>query len=247
MKTYPHDIVVPFKDSPEGKKQQVKSMFDRIAFRYDLLNRFLSAGIDRGWRRKAIQMLEGDKPQQMLDVATGTADFALKSYELLHPQKITGIDISEGMLALGRNKVKKAGLEQQIELVYGDSEAISYSDNSFDAITVAFGVRNFENLEQGLQEMKRVLRTGGKLVILECTQPHKPVVRQMFRLYMNHITPAIGKWVSKNKSAYIYLNESVRHFPEKKNFIHILNELGYRNAFYKTMTLGTCTIYCAEK
>ena len=168
---YPHDTVVPFKDSSESKKKQVEKMFDKIAFRYDFLNRFLSAGIDIGWRKKAIKLLLPVKPERILDVATGTGDFALTSYEILKPAKITGIDISEGMLELGRKKIAKAGLDSHIELLNGDSEAILFEDNSFDAVTVAFGVRNFENLEQGLSEIKRVLKPGGRLIVLECTKP----------------------------------------------------------------------------
>lgn len=222
-------------------------MFDKIAFRYDFLNSFLSFGIDKSWRRKALNMLSADQPQQILDVATGTGDFAIMANDLLHPQKVIGIDISEGMLDIGRKKIEKANLGSVIDLQQGDSEAISFDENSFDAVTVAFGVRNFENLEQGLAEIKRVLKPGAKLVVAECTNPSTPVIKQMFHFYMNYVTPTIGKLFSSNKQAYQYLNKSVLHFPEKKEFIKVLNKLGYRNAFYKTLTLGTCTIYCAEK
>ena len=247
MNMYPHDTVVPFKDSSESKKKQVEKMFDKIAFRYDFLNRFLSAGIDIGWRKKAIKLLLPVKPERILDVATGTGDFALTSYEILKPAKITGIDISEGMLELGRKKIAKAGLDTHIELLNGDSEAILFEDNSFDAVTVAFGVRNFENLEQGLSEIKRVLKPGGRLIVLECTKPSMPVVKQFYNFYMKFITPKIGKIIAKNNDAYQYLNDSVLQFPEKESFIHILNEAKYRNTFYKTLTLGICTIYCAQK
>ena len=247
MNMYPHDTVVPFKDSSESKKKQVEKMFDKIAFRYDFLNRFLSAGIDIGWRKKAIKLLLPVKPERILDVATGTGDFALTSYEILKPAKITGIDISEGMLELGRKKIAKAGLDSHIELLNGDSEAILFEDNSFDAVTVAFGVRNFENLEQGLSEIKRVLKPGGRLIVLECTKPSMPVVKQFYNFYMKFITPKIGKIIANNNDAYQYLNDSVLEFPEKESFIQILNKAGYRNTFYKTLTLGICTIYCAEK
>ncbi len=247
MNVYPHDTVVPFKDSRESKKKQVEKMFDKIAFRYDFLNRFLSAGIDVGWRKKAIKELISLHPETILDVATGTGDFAIMSQKILQPGKITGIDISDGMLEVGRKKLMKAGLEKKIALLNGDSEAILFEDNSFDAVTVAFGVRNFENLEKGLSEIRRVLRPGGKLIVLECTQPSLPVIKQLYRFYMNFITPKIGKIIAKNNDAYQYLNDSVRQFPEKENFIHILNQSAYRNAFYKTLTLGICTIYCAEK
>ncbi len=247
MNMYPHDTVVPFKDSAESKKKQVETMFDKIAFRYDFLNRFLSAGIDVSWRKKAIKLLLPLHPKKILDVATGTGDFALTSYEILKPEKITGIDISEGMLELGREKIVKAGLANHIELLNGDSEAILFEDNSFDAVTVAFGVRNFENLEQGLSEIKRVMRPGGRLIVLECTEPSLPVIKQFYNVYMKFITPKIGRIIAKNNDAYQYLNDSVLQFPQKNSFIKILNEAGYRNTFYKTLTLGICTIYCAEK
>jgi demethylmenaquinone methyltransferase/2-methoxy-6-polyprenyl-1,4-benzoquinol methylase len=247
MNIYPHDTIVPFKDSKESKKKQVENMFDKIAFRYDFLNRFLSAGIDVGWRKKAIKQLISSKPQNILDVATGTGDFAITSYEILKPEKITGIDISEGMLQIGRKKIEKAGLQKNIELLKGDSEAILFDDNTFDAVTVAFGVRNFENLEKGLEEIRRVLKPGGKLVVLEFTKPSAPVIKQLYNFYMNTITPKIGKIIAKNNEAYQYLNDSVLQFPEKESFIHILNQSNYRNAFYKTLTLGICSIYCAEK
>jgi demethylmenaquinone methyltransferase / 2-methoxy-6-polyprenyl-1,4-benzoquinol methylase len=247
MNSYPHDTVVPFKNSTESKKKQVENMFDKIAFRYDFLNRFLSAGIDIGWRKKAIRELIPLHPKSILDVATGTGDFAITSYEILKPEKITGIDISEGMLEIGRKKIAKAGLKNSIELLQGDSESILFEDNSFDAVTVAFGVRNFENLEKGLSEIKRVLKPGGKLIVLECTKPSLPVIKQLYHFYMKTITPEIGKIIAKNNEAYQYLNDSVLQFPEKESFIHILKQSGYRSSFYKTLTLGICTIYCAEK
>ena len=247
MSHFPHDTIVPFKDSGDSKKKQVEKMFDNIAFRYDFLNRFLSAGIDVGWRKKAIRMLKTHQPKTILDVATGTGDFAITSYNILKPEKITGIDISDGMLEIGRKKIQKVGLQNKIELLNGDSEAISYPDNSFDAVTIAFGVRNFEFLEKGLSEIYRVLKPGGKLIVLEFTRPSLPVVKQLYYFYMKYVTPKIGKFISKNNDAYQYLNDSVLQFPEKQNFIHILNQLDYRNAFYKTLTLGICTIYCAEK
>jgi demethylmenaquinone methyltransferase/2-methoxy-6-polyprenyl-1,4-benzoquinol methylase len=247
MNIYPHDTVVPFKNSKESKKKQVENMFDKIAFRYDFLNRFLSAGIDVGWRKKAIKQLIDLRPKKILDVATGTGDFAITSYEILNPEKIIGIDISDGMLEIGRKKIEKAGLENSIELLNGDSEAILFDDNSFDAVTVAFGVRNFENLEKGLSEIKRVLKPGGKLIVLECTKPSLPVLKQLYNFYMKFVTPKIGKIIAKNNEAYQYLNDSVLKFPEKESFIQILNQSDYRNAFYKTLTLGICTIYCAEK
>lgn len=247
MNKYPHDKVVPFKGESENKKKQVEHMFDQIAFRYDFLNRFLSVGIDKIWRKKAIGFLEGKNADYILDVATGTGDFAINSYKRLHPKKITGIDLSEGMLDIGRKKIAKLGLSSSIELTRGDSESLSFPDNTFDAATVAFGVRNFENLEKGLSEMLRVLKPGGTLVVLEFTRPSAPVIKQLYKFYMNYVTPTVGKIFSKNSDAYQYLNDSVFQFPEKQNFVNILNHLGYREAFYKTLTFGICTIYCAKK
>src|SRR6185437_8937806 len=247
MNIYPHDTVVPFKNSSESKKKQVENMFDKIAFRYDFLNRFLSAGIDVGWRKKAIRELTPLQPKKLLDVATGTGDFAITSFKMLKPEHITGIDISEGMLEIGRKKIIKEGLQYQINLINGDSEAISFEDNSFDAVTVAFGVRNFENLEKGLSEIKRVLKPGGKLVILECTKPSGFLIKPLYHFYMKFVTPKIGKIIAKNNDAYQYLNDSVLQFPEKESFIHILKQANYRKTIYKTLTLGICTIYCAEK
>jgi demethylmenaquinone methyltransferase / 2-methoxy-6-polyprenyl-1,4-benzoquinol methylase len=247
MNTYSHDAVVPFKDSGESKKKQVENMFDKIAFRYDFLNRFLSAGIDVSWRKKAIKELVSIHPKKILDVATGTGDFAMTSYKILNPEKITGIDISEGMLDIGRKKIKNLRLESYIQLLKGDSEAIFFEDGSFDAVTVAFGVRNFENLEKGLSEIYRVLKPGGKLVVLECSKPSSPVIKNLYNFYMKFVTPKIGKLISKNNEAYQYLNNSVQQFPERDTFIHILNKLKYRHSFYKTLSLGICTIYCGEK
>ena len=247
MNHFPHDMVVPFKNSTASKKQQVENMFDSIAFRYDFLNRFLSAGIDVGWRKKAIQQLIPLQPKYILDVATGTGDFAIACNNILHPNKIVGIDISEGMLNIGRKKILKSHLSDKIELVYGDSEDLQFANDSFDAVTVAFGVRNFENLEKGLSEIRRVLKPGGKLIVLECTKPSAPIIRQLYFFYMKYITPGIGKIIARNNDAYQYLNESILEFPEKESFISILKQYNYRNAFYKTLTLETCTIYSGEK
>lgn len=247
MSKFAHDTIVPFKNSELSKKQQVAVMFDKIAFRYDFLNRFLSAGIDVSWRKKAIKELKELQPKCILDVATGTGDVAILAEKILRPVKITGIDISEGMLDIGRKKIEKLGLKNKVELLRGDSEQIYFDDDSFDAITVAFGVRNFQNLEAGLQEMLRVLKPGGKLVVLEFSRPKQIVFKAVYNLYMKIIAPAFGKLISKNKDAYQYLNDSVQRFPEGQQFINILDKAGYRACYFKTLTLGICSVYCASK
>ncbi len=222
-------------------------MFNRIAYRYDFLNRFLSAGVDVYWRKKAIKELTGLQPQIILDTATGTADIPIMIAKYLHPKKIVGIDISEGMLELGRKKIAALNLTGSIELQAGDCEAINFPDNEFDAITVAFGVRNFENLENGLREMIRVLKPGGKLVILEFSKPKQSGFKGFYDFYMRLIAPAIGKMVSKNKEAYRYLNQSVSKFPEGNDFIAILKNTGYTRTYFKRLSMGICTIYCGMK
>lgn len=247
MEKYAHDSVVPQKNSCLSKKEQVADMFDNIAFRYDFLNRFLSAGIDISWRKKAIKQLASLQPKKMLDVATGTADVALMTYDILKPTNIIGIDISEGMLNLGRQKIAAKGLQHVIQLYNGDSENINFDDNSFDAITVAFGVRNFQNLLKGLQEMKRVLQPGGKLVVLEFSKPKNIVFKQFYNLYMNVIAPSFGKLFAKNKDAYQYLNDSVQTFAEGQTFLNIMHEAGFTQTYLKSLSLGICTIYCGVK
>ena len=222
-------------------------MFNDIAFRYDFLNRFLSAGIDVSWRKKAIRQLKELNPQSILDVATGTADVALLTHKLLKPKNIIGIDISEGMLELGRKKITEKGLQQQIELQTGDSENIQFNDNSFDAVTVAFGVRNFQDLEKGLKEMLRVLKPNGKLVILEFSKPKQTAFKGLYKLYMNTIAPGFGKMFAKNKEAYQYLNGSIQAFPEGEDLLNIMQNCGYQKTYLKTLTLGICTIYCGSK
>ncbi|HAI83991.1 MAG TPA: bifunctional demethylmenaquinone methyltransferase/2-methoxy-6-polyprenyl-1,4-benzoquinol methylase UbiE [Chitinophagaceae bacterium] len=247
MTKYAHDRVVPDGSSKLNKKQQVAEMFNSIAFRYDFLNRFLSAGIDIQWRKKAIAQLKTLQPQMVLDVATGTADVALMTHDILKPAKIIGIDISEGMLSLGREKIAKKGLSNTIELFTGDSEKINYPDCTFDAVTVAFGVRNFENLEAGLTEMLRVLKPGGKLVILEFSRPKQVGFKSLYNLYMNIVAPSVGKMFSKNKGAYAYLNESVQAFPERENLVTIMKQVGYQQTYFKPLSLGICCIYCGSK
>lgn len=247
MAVYAHDKVLPDKKSSVGKKKQVKEMFNSIAGRYDFLNRFLSAGIDKGWRKKALKELKIIHPKNILDVATGTADFAIIAYEVLHPDKITGIDISEGMLEIGKKKIEKLKLGNKIELLAGDSETINFPASSFDAITVAFGVRNFEYLEKGLGEMFRVLKKGGKISILECTMPKSFLLKGFFRFYMFTLVPAFGKLFSGNKQAYQYLNNSVMAFPDRENFLQILKKAGFEQTYYKSLSWGICCIYCGSK
>ncbi len=244
---YAHDEIVPDKKSDAAKKNQVAEMFNSIASRYDFLNRFLSAGIDKTWRRKAIKELKEVHPKLLLDVATGTGDLAITAAEILNPEKILGIDISEGMLELGREKIKKLNLENKIELSAGDSETINYQNSSFDAISVAFGVRNFEDLEKGLAEMLRVLKPGGKISILEFSKPKAFVFKGMYNLYMRIIAPGFGKLVAKNKEAYDYLNNSVQAFPDRENFVSIMAKAGFKKTYYKSLSLGICCIYCGSK
>lgn len=247
MKEYAHDSIVPDQKSSLTKKTQVAEMFNDIAYRYDFLNRFLSAGIDIQWRKKALAELKDINPKTILDVATGTADVAIMAQKILQPEKITGIDISDGMLDLGRKKIEKLQLTHCIELLNGDSETINFPDNSFDAVTVAFGVRNFQNLEKGLTEMLRVLKPGGKLVVLEFSKPCTTGIKSIYALYMKVIAPGFGKMIAKNKEAYAYLNNSVQAFPEREAFKSILDTTGFTKTYFKALTLGICCVYCGVK
>jgi demethylmenaquinone methyltransferase/2-methoxy-6-polyprenyl-1,4-benzoquinol methylase len=246
MSDFPHDSIKPFKEQ-KGKKEQVSEMFDDIAKGYDFMNRFLSAGIDISWRKKAIDLFKKDAPQNILDVATGTADMTIMAAKRLQPQKITGIDISTKMLEIGRQKVEKEKLSTQIVLLTGDSETINFSTNSFDAVMVAFGVRNFENLEKGLQEILRVMKPGALLVVLEFSKPKLALVKSFYNLYMGSIAPQMAKWFHQNKEAYQYLNASAKAFPDRQDFVNILNKTGYSNTSFKPLSLGICCIYCGRK
>ncbi|GAL83023.1 demethylmenaquinone methyltransferase [Sporocytophaga myxococcoides] len=240
-------MVLPYKDDvSKGKKEQVSQMFDNIAPKYDLLNRVLSAGIDIRWRKKAISKLKANNPQLILDIATGTGDLAIEALSI-NPERIIGIDISEGMLAIGREKISKLGLGGKIILQQGDSENIIFPDNYFDAVTVAFGVRNFEHLEKGLSEIFRVLKPGGEVMILEFSQPEKFPFKQLYSFYSKQILPLIGRLVSRDKAAYTYLPESVKKFPYGKEFVSILNRIGFKSATCQSLSLGIASIYVAKK
>ncbi len=246
MTQFAHDHIKPF--STEGSKtKQVGEMFDCIAPRYDFMNRFLSAGIDVSWRRKAISFFRKDNPQHILDVATGTADMAIMAARLLKPQKITGIDISEKMLEAGRTKIEKENLGTMIELLSGDGETINFPAQSFDGVMVAFGVRNFEFLEKGMAEIYRVMKPGAQLVVLEFSKPVIPGVAALYNFYMGVIAPQMAKWFTKNKKAYQYLNASAKAFPDREQFVDILNKTGYTDTSWKSLSLGICCIYNGRK
>ncbi len=234
--------VIPYKEKTESKKEQVATMFNNISKKYDFLNHFLSLGIDILWRKKAIRLLKPSQPKQILDIATGTGDFAIEALSL-KPTKVTGIDISEGMLNVGKEKIKNKGLQNVVELKLGDSENLEFEDNTFDAYTVGFGVRNFENLEKGLSEMLRVLKPNGTAVILECSKPKSPLIK----FYFNKVLPGIGKLVSKDSSAYTYLPESVNAFPDGEEFTNILTKVGYKNPTSIRLMFGIASIYKANK
>ena len=240
-----HDSVTPYKnDAP--KKDQVAQMFDNIANRYDLLNSILSLGIHKGWRKKCTQLLRTKHPKVILDVATGTADFAIECAKL-NPEKIIGIDISEGMMAFGRTKLQKLHLDKLITLENGNAETVSYPDNYFDAIVVGFGVRNFQNLEKGLTNLHRVLKPGGQLVVLEFSYPRHWFIKGGYNFYFSYITPLVGKIFSKDTRAYSYLTESVKAFPNNEKFTMILDQLGYKKTSFRPLSFGIAAIYSGEK
>ncbi len=221
-------------------------MFNNIAPKYDLLNQLLSLGIHKGWRRKAVNLLKKIQPKTVLDIATGTGDFAIEAMKL-NPDNIVGVDISEGMLKIGVEKISKLGLQNKIELKLGDSENLPFADNSFDAITVGFGVRNFENLDKGIKDIYRVLRKGGMVSILEFSKPRKFPIKQVYHFYFRYITPAIGKLLSKDSSAYTYLPESVKAFPDGDDFLAVLKKAGFKETKAIPVTFGVASIYIAEK
>jgi demethylmenaquinone methyltransferase / 2-methoxy-6-polyprenyl-1,4-benzoquinol methylase len=238
--------VKPYNKEESSKKEEVAEMFDNISKKYDFLNHFLSMGIDKIWRKKAVKILKRYNPKIILDIATGTGDFAISAMRV-KPAKIVGLDLSEGMLEVGREKMKKKGLDTTIEMIQGDSENLPFEDNHFDGYTVGFGVRNFENLEAGLSEMLRVLKPGAPGIILEFSKPKKFPVKQSFNFYSKYVIPKIGKSISKDSAAYTYLPESVAAFPEGKDFEDIMAKVGYKNITSKKVSGGIATIYVGEK
>lgn len=243
---YPQEYIKPY--GKDGKKsEQVEQMFDNIAPAYDQLNHTLSLGIDKSWRRKAIDWLKPYRPQRILDVATGTGDFAILACRELQPEHLVGTDISEGMMNVGREKVKKAGLSGKISFAREDCTSLSFADHSFDAITVAFGIRNFDDLDKGLSEMCRVLKPGGHLVILELTTPERFPMKQLFAVYSRLVIPTLGKLFSKDNSAYKYLPQTIKAFPQGEVMRGVISRAGFGEVRFRRLTFGICTLYTATK
>lgn len=238
--------VKPYGQEDKSKKSEVKEMFDNISPKYDFLNHFLSVGIDNLWRKKAVKQLRAIAPKKILDIASGTGDFALELLSL-KPTQIIGADISEGMLEMGRKKMKKKGVDHIITMEVGDSEHLSYEDNYFDALTVGFGVRNFQDLEKGLSEMLRVVRPEGKIAILEFSKPKKFPIKQYYAFHSRYVIPFFGKMISKDSSAYTYLPESIKAFPEGEDFEEIMRKLGYKDVYSILCSGGIATIYIGTK
>lgn len=239
-------VVTPYKDTNKGKKEQVTEMFDNVSKEYDFLNRVLTFGLDINWRKKVVNIVAKNNPKKILDIATGTGDLAINLAKIKEA-KIIGLDISKGMLAIAEEKLKKKKLDQKINLVLGDSEKLPFSDNQFDAITVGYGVRNFENLNKGLQEIHRVLKPNGVFVVLETSQPTKFPMKQLFQFYSKYVIPTVGGMFSKDKKAYSYLPESAANFPYGKAFNNILLKNGFNSAQDIPVTFGISTIYIAKK
>ena len=244
--SYGQEVIKPYDERAE-KGQQVEQMFDNIAPTYDKLNHRLSWDIDKGWRKKAIRQLEPHKPQTLLDIATGTGDFAILAAEMLKPRHLVGADISEGMMEIGRQKVQAKGLQDIISFEKEDCLALSYADDSFDAVTAAFGIRNFADLDQGLREMCRVLKPGGHLSIVELTSPVSTPMKQLFHIYAHTVLPVYGRFISKDTSAYTYLTKTIEAFPQGEQMTDILKKAGFCEAAFKRLTFGICTMYFATK
>lgn len=242
-----NEKITPYQSATITKKEQVATMFNNISGTYDFLNHFLSVGIDIIWRKKAIRELSALQPRNILDVATGTGDFAFEAIKILKPEKITGVDISVGMLDVARKKIAERNLDHIFSVQTGDSEGLNFEDNHFDAITVAFGVRNYENLEKGLSDMLRVLKPGGKIVILEFSKPVVFPVKQAYNFYFKYLLPVFGKLFSKDARAYTYLNESVIAFPDGKAFTQLMDKVGYQTTKHRSLTFGISAIYTGIK
>lgn len=243
---YEQEKINPYEDGVE-KAQQVEQMFNNIAPTYDKLNHRLSWNIDKGWRKKAIRSLKPFEPKVLLDIATGTGDFAILAAQMLHPDKLIGADISEGMIAIGREKVKTAGLQQVISFEKEDCTNLSYPEATFDAVIAAFGIRNFANLDKGLAEMCRVLKPGGHLSIVELTSPVSFPMKQLFHIYSHTVLPIYGRLISKDTSAYSYLTKTIEAFPQGELMVRILKDAGFKQAEFKRLTFGICTMYFATK
>ena len=243
--SYGQEVIKPYGEGEKAK--QVEEMFDNIAPSYDKLNHRLSWNIDKGWRRKAIRQLAPFKPQTLLDIATGTGDFAILAAEMLHPQKLVGADISEGMMEIGRKKVREKGLQNIISFAKEDCLHLSYQDETFDAVTAAFGIRNFADLDSGLREMQRVLRKGGHLSIVELTSPVSFPMKQLVHVYSHTVLPVYGRLISKDTSAYSYLTKTIEAFPQGEQMVEILHKAGFSEAHFKRLTCGICTMYFARK
>ncbi len=242
---YEQEKINPYGEGEKGK--QVEEMFDNIASTYDTLNHRLSWDIDKYWRRKAIGLLRPHSPQSVLDIATGTGDFAIQAARMLNPRQLVGVDISEGMMQVGREKVAGMGLDGVIRFQREDCLGLSFADNTFDAVTAAFGIRNFQNLEQGLREMCRVLRKGGHLCVIELTTPVRFPMRQLFYVYAHTVLPIYGRLISKDASAYSYLTHTIEAFPQGEVMVDILRSVGFAEATFRRMTFGICTLYFATK
>ena len=243
---YQQEKIIPYHEGGD-KAQQVELMFDNIAPAYDTLNHRLSLNIDRGWRKKAIRQLKPYQPQAILDIATGTGDFAIMAAQMLKPQRLTGADISEGMMDIGRKKVAAKGLSDIITFDKEDCTHLSYPDASYDAVMAAFGIRNFADLDKGLAEMYRVLRPGGHLSIVELTTPVSFPMKQLFHIYSHTVLPVYGRLVSKDASAYSYLTKTIEAFPQGERMVDILKKAGFADAQFKRFTFGICTMYFATK
>lgn len=243
---YKQEQIKPYEGTGD-KGKLVEEMFDNIAPTYDTLNHRLSWDIDKGWRKKAIKCLLPYAPKKMLDIATGTGDFAILAAQMLHPEQLVGADISEGMMEIGRQKVKRMGLDKVISFEKQDCLHLGYEDETFDAVTAAFGIRNFQNLDQGLSEMCRVLKKGGHLCIVELTTPVCFPMKQLFRIYSGTVLPIYGKLISKDQSAYDYLNKTIAAFPQGEVMMEVLMKAGFEKAEFKRLTFGICTLYFATK